>query len=139
MPYPELMVAPMRQDLARLGVKELRTAADVDAFVGEKSGTSLLIVNSVCGCAAGAARPAVALAMQHGKQPDRIATVFAGQDTDAVARARSYFPELPPSSPSFIVIKDGQLADYIPRHRIESRNAQTIAADLTAIFDRITA
>lgn len=137
MPYPEMMVAPMRQDLARLGIQELKTAAEVDAWMNEKTGSGLLVINSVCGCAAGAARPAVALALQNAKKPDRVATVFAGQDVDAVARARSYFPELPPSSPSYILIKDGQMADFFPRHRIETRDAQTIAADLVDVFNRI--
>ncbi len=137
MPYPELMISPMRQDLVRLGVTELKTAADVDAFMADKTGSALLVINSVCGCAAGAARPAVQIALQHAKKPTRVVTVFAGQDTEATQRARSYFPELPPSSPSFIVLKEGQLADYIPRHRIESRDAQSIAKDLTAAFDKV--
>ena len=137
MPYPELMVAPMRQELSRLGVQELRTPADVDAWIANKQGTALLVINSVCGCAAGAARPAVALALQHAIKPDRVATVFAGQDTEATQQARAHFPELPPSSPSMIVMKDGQLMEYIPRHRIESRTAHDIAKDLTEVFDEI--
>ena len=137
MPYPELMVAPMRQELTRVGVAELRTADDVDKWMANKEGTALLVINSVCGCAAGAARPAVSLAMQHAVKPDRAATVFAGQDSEATQRARGYFPELPPSSPSMIVIKDGQLMEYIPRHRIESRTAHDIAKDLTEVFDEI--
>ena len=137
MPYPELMVAPMRQELSRLGVQELRTPADVDAWIANKQGTALLVINSVCGCAAGAARPAVALALQHAVKPDRVATVFAGQDTEATQQARAHFPELPPSSPSMIVMKDGQLMEYIPRHRIESRTAHDIAKDLTEVFDEI--
>lgn len=137
MPYPELMVAPMRQELSRLGVQELRTPEEVDAWIAQKEGTALLVINSVCGCAAGAARPAVALALQHATKPDRVATVFAGQDAEATQRARAHFPELPPSSPSMIIIKDGQLMDYVPRHRIESRTAHDIAKDLTGVFDEI--
>ena len=137
MPYPELMVAPMRQELSRLGVQELRTPEEVDAWIAQKQGTALLVINSVCGCAAGAARPAVALALQHATKPDRVATVFAGQDTEATQRARAHFPELPPSSPSMMILKDGQLMDYVPRHRIESRTAHDIAKDLTGVFDEI--
>ena len=139
MPYPEMMVAPMREELTNLGVQELKTAEEAEQFFSEKSGTAMLVVNSVCGCAAGMARPAVALALQHQTKPDRVATVFAGQDTEATQRAREEFPELPPSSPSIILIKDGQLVDYVPRHRIESREAQAIAQDLTDVFDKISA
>ena len=139
MPYPELMVAPMRQELSRLGAVELKTAADVDAFLADKTGSAMIVFNSVCGCAAGAARPAVALSLQHSKKPTRVATVFAGQDTEATQRARGYFPQLPPSSPSIIIIRNGELAEYIARHRIEGRDAGSIAKDLTAVFDRISA
>lgn len=137
MPYPELMVAPMRQELSRLGVQELKTAADVDAFLADKTGTAMIVINSVCGCAAGACRPAVALSLQHGKKPTRVATVFAGQDTEATQRARFYFPQLPPSSPSIIIIQNGQLAEYIARHRIEGHDADSISRNITAVFDRI--
>lgn len=137
MPYPELMVAPMRQELVRLGIQELKTAGDVDAFLANKSGTAMIVVNSVCGCAAGAARPAVALALKNAKRPERVATVFAGQDTEATQKARAAFPQIPPSSPSIIVIKDGELADYVARHRIEGRDAGSIAKDLVSVFDKI--
>ena len=137
MPYPELMVRPMREDLTRIGVQELKTADDVDQFMADQTGTAMLVVNSVCGCAAGMARPAVALSMQHETTPDRVATVFAGQDTEATDKARGYFPDLPPSSPSILVLNNGQLVDYIPRHRIENRDAHAIAKDLTELFDKI--
>lgn len=137
MPYPELMVRPMREDLVRIGVRELRTAEDVRAFFVDAAGTAMIVINSVCGCAAGMARPAVALALQHAKTPDHVATVFAGQDTDATAAVRGRFPELPPSSPSVIIMKGGQLVDYIARHRIEGRSAHDIAKDMTEVFDEI--
>mgnify|MGYP006273897505 CR=1 FL=1 len=137
MPYPEMMVQPMREDLVSIGVQELKTPEDVDAFLEDKSGPAMIVVNSVCGCAAGMARPAVALALQHEKRPDRVATVFAGQDVDATARAREHFADLPPSSPSILVLNNGQLVDYVPRHRIENRDAHAIAKDLTEVFDEI--
>jgi putative YphP/YqiW family bacilliredoxin len=127
----------MRQELVRLGIQELKTAGDVDAFLANKSGTAMIVVNSVCGCAAGAARPAVALALKNAKRPERVATVFAGQDTEATQKARAAFPQIPPSSPSIIVIKDGELADYVARHRIEGRDAGSIAKDLVSVFDKI--
>ena len=135
MPYSELMVKPMREELTSAGVKELRTAADVDAFMAEKSGTALLVVNSVCGCAAGMARPGIRLALQNERRPDRVATVFAGQDLEATARARGYISDVPPSSPSIAFFKDGELAYFIPRHRIEGRDAHAVASDLTAVFN----
>lgn len=136
MPYSEMMVKPMREELTSVGVQELRTAQDVDAFMADKSGTALLVVNSVCGCAAGMARPGIRLALQHGgKRPDRTATVFAGQDLEATARARSYFPDIPPSSPSIAFLKDGELVYFIPRHRIEGRDANAVAGDLVAAFE----
>lgn len=134
MPYPEMMVAPMRQDLVNLGVRELRTAEEVDSFMSEK-GTALLVINSVCGCAAGAARPSVAVALQHAHKPDHVVTVFAGQDVEATEKARSYFPQLPPSSPSMVLMRDGEPTHYIPRHRIEGRGPEEIAGDITACFD----
>jgi putative YphP/YqiW family bacilliredoxin len=137
MPYPELMVKPMREDLTRLGVEELTDAEKVDRFMADDSGSAMLVVNSVCGCAAGMARPAVALALQHENKPDRVATVFAGQDVEATERARSYFADVPPTSPSIMIIKGGQLVDYVPRHRIENRDAHDIANDLTEVFDKI--
>ncbi len=137
MPYPELMVRPMREDLTRLGVQELTSAEQVEQFMADQQGTAMVVINSVCGCAAGMARPAVALSLEHAKKPDKVATVFAGQDTDATDRFRACYPDCPPSSPSIFVIKDGQLVDYIPRHRIENRDAHSIAKDLTTVFDEI--
>ncbi len=125
----------MREELTSAGVKELLTPQDVDAFMAEKSGTAMLIVNSVCGCAAGMARPGVRLALQHERRPDRVATVFAGQDLEATARARSYMPDIPPSSPSIAFFKDGELVSFIPRHRIESRNADALAGDMVSVFN----
>lgn len=134
MPYSELLVKPMREELTSAGVEELRTAADVDRFMSERDGTALLVVNSVCGCAAGMARPGVRLALAEGPRPDRVATVFAGQDLEATARARGYFPDVPPSSPSLALFKDGELVQFIPRHRIEGRSAQDVAGDLVQAF-----
>jgi putative YphP/YqiW family bacilliredoxin len=135
MPYSEMLVRPMREELTSAGVKELRTAADVDAFMAEKTGTALLVVNSVCGCAAGMARPGIRLALENGRRPDRVATVFAGQDLEATARARAYLADVPPSSPSIAFLKDGELAYFIPRHRIEGRDARAVASDLVAVFN----
>lgn len=135
MPYPALMVRPMREELTSVGVQELTTPESVDAFMNEKSGTALLVVNSVCGCAAGMARPGVRLALEHGRRPDRAASVFAGQDLEATAKARSYFGDIPPSSPSIALFKDGELVYFVPRHRIEGRDAQAVATDLKAAFD----
>jgi len=137
MPYPELMVKPMREDLTRIGVQELTSADEVETFFGQTDGTAMLVINSVCGCAAGNARPAVALSLQHDVKPDRVATVFAGQDTDATAAARAKFPQLPPSSPSIVLIKDGEVFEYIPRHAIEGREAHIIADDLKAQFQKM--
>jgi len=133
-PYSPLLVKPMREELTSVGVKELLTAADVDAFMAEKSGTALLIVNSVCGCAAGMARPGIRLALSHDRRPDRVATVFAGQDLEATARARSYMADIPPSSPSVAFFKDGELVYFMPRHRIEGRNADAVASELAQVF-----
>jgi putative YphP/YqiW family bacilliredoxin len=118
-----------------MGAAELRTVADVDAAVGSAPGTTLVFVNSVCGCAAGNARPAVKMALGHGVLPDRTVTVFAGQDLDAVARARSYFGEYQPSSPSMALLRDGEVVHFVHRHQIEGRSPQTIAADLIKAFD----
>jgi putative YphP/YqiW family bacilliredoxin len=134
-PYSEMLVRPMREELTSIGVKELRTAQDVDAFLAEKNGTALLVVNSVCGCAAGMARPGIRHALQNGKRPDRVATVFAGQDLEATARARSHMPDIPPSSPSVAFFKDGELVYFLPRHRIEGRSAQNVAQDLVNVFE----
>ena len=136
MPYPEELVKPMRAELSQIGVKELKTAAEVDAFMAPKTGTAMIIVNSVCGCAAGGARPGVKLALASPAKPERIGTVFAGQDLDAVAKARSYFADVPPSSPSIALFKDGELVHFVARHMIEGRDPQTIAADLTKAFDQ---
>ncbi len=136
MPYDPVLVQPMRDELARIGVAELTAPEDVDRFMGDAEGTAFLVVNSVCGCAAGSARPAVALALQQGPRPQRAATVFAGQDLEATERARSYFADYPPSSPSFALFRDGELVHVFPRHRIEGRDPQSIAADLRQVFDQ---
>ena len=135
MPYPEELVAPMRAELTSIGVQELCDAAEVEAFLERKSGTSLIVVNSVCGCAAGGARPGIALALQHATTPDRSATVFAGQDVEAVAAVRAAMEGIPPSSPSIALFKDGELVHFVPRHHIEGRDAQQIAFDLMGAFD----
>ena len=136
MPYPEYLVAPMRDELTRLGVDEARTAEEVDAAFA-LPGTTLLVVNSVCGCAAANARPAIALARQHGTQPDRYVTVFAGQDTDATARARALMAGVAPSSPSIFLIQDGEPVFAVERRHIEGRTASAIATDLANAFDRV--
>jgi putative YphP/YqiW family bacilliredoxin len=133
--YSDLLVYPMREELTRLGIKELRTPADVDNEFSNQSGTTLLVVNSVCGCAAGNARPGVRMAMQHEVLPDNIVTVFAGQDKEATAQARSYIGEFPPSSPSMALFKDGQLVKMIQRHEIEGRTPELISSELTTAFD----
>lgn len=135
MPYPESLVAPMRAEMVQMGAAELRTVAEVDAAIGSSTGTTLVFVNSVCGCAAGNARPAMQMALKHGVLPDRTVTVFAGQDLDAVARARSYFGEYQPSSPSIALLREGEVVHFVHRHQIEGRSPQTIAADLTRAFD----
>lgn len=134
MPYDPALVQPMRDELIRLGVEDLVDTASVDEFL-ERPGTKLLVVNSVCGCAAGMARPAVMLALRHAVRPDHLGTVFAGQDLDATAKARSWFPDVPPSSPSIFLIKDQELVAFVPRHRIENRDAASIAFDLVEAFD----
>jgi len=134
-PYSPLLVKPMREELTALGVQELLTAEDVDQWMNEKDGTALLVVNSVCGCAAGMARPAVRLALEHEIKPTRVATVFAGQDLEATAKARSYFEDIPPSSPSMALFKGGELVFFLPRHRIEGRTAEGVAEDLKNAFE----
>ncbi|MCB1035977.1 MAG: BrxA/BrxB family bacilliredoxin [Acidobacteria bacterium] len=134
MPYSPLLVKPMRDELTAIGVQELLTAEEVDAFMNEKDGTSFLVVNSVCGCAAGGARPAVRLALENGSRPTRTASVFAGQDLEATAKARAYMPQIPPSSPSMALFKDGELVFFVPRHRIEGRDAESVARDLVEAF-----
>jgi putative YphP/YqiW family bacilliredoxin len=136
MSYPEFFIAPMREELTRFGVEELRTVADVDQAVQGTPGTLMVIVNSVCGCAAGKARPGVALALRHAIKPDRVATVFAGADVAATGRAREYFTGVAPSSPAVALLKDGKLVYILERHNIENRTAEQIAAELTTAFDR---
>ena len=138
MPYDPMLVQPMREELTSVGVKELLTPADVDDAM-KQPGTTLVIVNSVCGCAAGAARPGVAKALQHSVKPDHVVTVFAGQDLEATERARSYFTGMPPSSPSIAMMRDGELVAFMPRHHIEGRMADDIASALTRAFDEICA
>ena len=134
MPYSPLLIRPMREELLAVGFEELSTAADVDRFLADTNGTALVVVNSVCGCAAGMARPGVRLALREGPRPDRLGTVFAGQDLDATARARAAFGDIPPSSPSMALFKGGELVWFLPRHRIERRDALDVAADLGAAF-----
>jgi putative YphP/YqiW family bacilliredoxin len=136
MPYSEILIKPMREDLTRLGVEELRTAAAVDQTIQDTHGTLMIVVNSVCGCAAGKARPGVALALQHESKPDRVATVFAGADIEATERARSYFTGYEPSSPSIALLKDGKLVYMLERYQIEGRDAHQIAGELSQAFDQ---
>jgi putative YphP/YqiW family bacilliredoxin len=135
MPYPEMMVAPMRQDLTRIGFQELRSVDEVDQALGEEKGSTLLVVNSVCGCAAGAARPAVYLSLQEAPKPERLTTVFAGQDLEATERAREYITGYPPSSPSVALFKDGDLVWMLERHHIEGRTPYQIAEALRNAYD----
>jgi putative YphP/YqiW family bacilliredoxin len=134
--YDERFVTPMRQELTQLGVEEMRTAQEVDAKLANSQGTTLVVVNSVCGCAARNARPAVAKAIQNETRPDTLTTVFAGQDVDAVQRARSYFIGYAPSSPQIALLKDGRLVFMLERHQIEGRTADDIAKDLVGAFDK---
>ena len=137
--YPEIMLIPMREELTRLGVEELRTASDVDQLLSKKQGTVMVVVNSVCGCAAGRMRPGVRLALEHTVVPDKSVSVFAGQDRDATEQARRYFEGYAPSSPSIGLFRDGKLVYFMQRSDIENRDAEDIAADLTAAFDRFCA
>jgi putative YphP/YqiW family bacilliredoxin len=134
--FPEIMVVPMREELTRLGIEELRTAADVDRALQGHPGATMVVVNSVCGCAAGRMRPAVRLALQHPTIPNKIVSVFAGQDKEATERARAYFTGHPPSSPCISILRDGKLIYMMPRNQIETRDAAAIAADLKAPFDQ---
>lgn len=134
--YMRDMVQPMRDELTRIGIKELRTAEEVEASLPEAKGTTLVVINSVCGCAAGQARPGVAKALENEVKPDHLFTVFAGQDKEATAKAREYFAPYPPSSPSVALLKDGELVHFIERHQVENRSAEEIAADLTDAFNR---
>lgn len=134
--YPEIMVIPMREELTRLGIEELRSAADVDRVLLGYPGVTMVIVNSICGCAAGRMRPAVRLALQHSTIPTSIVSVFAGQDIEATERARSYFTGYPPSSPSIAILREGKLVYMMERRQIETRDSSAIAADLRAAFDQ---
>jgi len=133
--YDERFVTPMRQELTRLGVEELRTPDEVDAKLKHAKGTTLVVVNSICGCAARMARPAVAMALQHEQKPEHLTTVFAGQDADATERARSYFTGYAPSSPQIALLKDGKIVFMLERWQIEGRSANAIADDLVEAFD----
>ena len=137
--YPEIMLTPMREELTKLGVRELKTTAEVDEALKAQAGTTLVVVNSVCGCAAGRMRPAVRMALQHGSVPEHLVSVFAGQDTEATERARSYFTGYPPSSPCIALLRDGKLLYMMQRRDIESREAAAIAAELTRAFDQFSA
>jgi putative YphP/YqiW family bacilliredoxin len=139
MPYPESFIGPMREELTRLGVKELRTPEAVDAAVRQTSGTLMIVVNSMCGCAAGKARPGIALALQHPVRPDVVATVFAGGDVEATERARTYFTGRRPSSPSIGLLRNGELVYMLERHQIENQSAESIARTLTSAFDQYCA
>ena len=132
--YPELMVIPMREELTRAGIGEARTAQDVDQALAQP-GATMVVVNSICGCAAGKMRPGVRLAMQHGVKPDHAVTVFAGQDRDATERARSYFGGHPPTSPAIAILRDGQLVYLMQRSAIETSTAPAIAQELARAFD----
>ncbi len=136
MPYPEIMIKPMREDLTRLGFEELLTPEAVDATIPNSKGTLMVVVNSICGCAAGRARPGIALALEHQTRPDRMATVFAGADIEATERARSYFTGYGPSSPSIALMKDGKLVYMLERFQIEGRDAPQIADELKRAFDQ---
>lgn len=133
--YPPELVAPMKADLTDIGFQELTTAQAVEEALGQQEGTSFLVVNSVCGCAAGAARPAVKAAVNNEKKPDRMLTVFAGVDTEAVQKARDFMAPYPPSSPSMAMFKDGKLVHFIERHQIEGNNAESISSHLKQVFD----
>src|SRR5712692_3379986 len=133
--YPEEMVQPMREELTSIGFQEMRTPEEVDAVLGKAKGSVLVVVNSICGCAAGKARPAVALALSHRTRPETLVTVFAGQDGAATAQARSYFQQYPPSSPSIALLRGGKVVFMLERHQIEGRDPYDIAQDLSGAFD----
>ena len=134
MPYPPELTEPMREELVRIGVQELRTPVEVDSVLKDNPGTVLMFVNSVCGCAAGMARPGLTLALQNEVLPDKATTVFAGVETEATARARNYFSEYPPSSPQVALFKDGKLVHLIQRHQIEGTTPEAVASKLMAAF-----
>lgn len=135
MPYPEIMIAPMREDLRRIGFQELRTAPEVDNALAEERRTTLLVVNSMCGCAAGAARPAIGMSLQHEHKPEVLLTVFAGQDLDATERAREYIVGYPPSSPSIALFRGGELVWMLERHQVQGRFPEQISVDLKRAYD----
>ena len=135
MPYPEMMIAPMRQDLVRVGFSEMKTPEEVDTVLSADKGTTLVAVNSVCGCAAAMMRPAVYMSLQGEKKPEVLTTVFAGQDMEATERTREYIVGFPPSSPSVALFKDGDLVYFMERHLIEGRNPEDIANDLRAAYN----
>ncbi len=135
--YPEIMLVPMREELTKVGVQELRTAEEVDHSLRSEPGTVMVVVNSICGCAAGRMRPAVRAALQNGSRPDKTFSVFAGQDREATERARSYFTGYPPSSPSIAILRDGKLLYMMQRSDIERREAPEIAAELKKAFDTL--
>ncbi len=137
MPYDPRMTAPMREELTRAGFEELRTSDEVDRSVASPDGPMLLVVNSICGCAAGIARPGILMSLSHPKAPRRLMTVFAGQDMEATARARSYFKGNPPSSPQVAILAGGELRFLLQRHEIEGRSAPEIAARLTAAYEAL--
>ena len=139
MPYSELMIRSMREELTRIGVEELRTAEAVDDTLANSNGTVMVVVNSICGCAAGKARPGIAHALRHSVRPDKVATVFAGADIEATERARSYFTGYEPSSPSIALLKDGKLVWMLERRQIEGKDAGQVASELTQAFDRYCA
>ncbi|HEY9259850.1 BrxA/BrxB family bacilliredoxin [Chitinophaga sp.] len=134
MPYSPLLIKPFRDELTTVGIQELFTSDEVDQIM-KKSGTTMVVVNSVCGCAAGSARPGIRQALEHPKKPDTVASVFAGQDLEATARFRNLIADIPPSSPSIALFKDGELVYFIPKHRIEGRDAMGLADDLRNAFD----
>lgn len=134
MPYSPLLVKPFREELTQVGVEELTTPESVDKIM-DKDGVTMIVINSVCGCAAGSARPGIRRALEHDKKPDRVASVFAGQDLEATARFRNHIADIPPSSPSIALFKDKELVYFIPKHRIEGRDAISLADDLKSVFD----
>jgi putative YphP/YqiW family bacilliredoxin len=136
MPYDPRLIAPMRAEMVQMGARELTTVPEVDAALGDQHGTTLVFVNSVCGCAAGNARPALRLALGHPVRPQEVVTVFAGQDLEATARARQYFADYAPSSPSIALLRDGEVVHFVHRHQIEGRAPQDVAATLTSAFDK---
>ena len=134
--YPEELVAPMREETRQMGMTELLTAEEVETWLNDKTGTKLLLYNSVCGCAAGGARPGLGMALQNEIKPDDVASVFAGMEVDAVERARQFFPDIPGTSPAIALLKDGEMVLWMPRHAIEGRHPQEIAEELVENFNK---